>query len=81
MVKQSQSKVHTRLEISCPYPKLPEPKGKGVWGKGSERVLTNFRGLIRAIRAVPLTITPPALGDTGDLVSAGKLLGATSLRG
>ena len=49
-------------------------------GRDPEKVLTNLRSLIRSIRAVPLTITPPAFGDTGDLVSTGKLLGAASLR-
>lgn len=36
--RSSPSKVYTRLEISCPQPQLPGPKGKndkaGVWGEG-----------------------------------------------
>lgn len=49
--------------------------------KNPEKLLTDLRGLVRAIWAVSLAITPPALRDTGYLVSAGKLLGAASLRG
>lgn len=63
MYKQSQSKVHTRLKLNCLHRRLLGQKEKGKisdGGRDLEKVLTNLGSLVRSIRAVPLTITPPA---------------------
>lgn len=81
---QPQSKVHARLEVGCSYPKHPtkrKEKSPGFRARDPERVLTDLRGLIRAVWTVPFPITSPALRDAGDLVSAGKLLRAARFRG
>ena len=56
-------------------------KSPGFRDRDSEKVLTDLRGLIGAVWAVPFSVTSPALRDAGDLISAGKLLRAARFRG
>lgn len=62
-------------------PHKRKEKSPGFRARDPERVLTDLRGLIRAVWTVPFPITSPALRDAGDLVSAGKLLRAARFRG
>lgn len=62
-------------------PHKRKEENPGFRERDPEKVLTDLRGLIGAVWAVPFPITSPALRDAGDLVSAGKLLGAARFRG